>query len=46
MEIFDKIRQVFLRFLAKCLLPWIAMGGRDSPVYRGETPDHNSCIWT
>jgi len=43
MEIFDKIRQV-LRFLVECLSPWIAMGERDIPVQRGETPDHDSCI--
>jgi len=23
---------------------WIAMGGWDGPVQRGETPDHDSCI--
>jgi len=39
-EIFDKIGQV-LRFLIECVSPWIAMGERDDPVQRGETPDHS-----
>jgi len=43
MEIFDKIRQV-LRFLIECLSSWITVGGRNGPVQRGETPDHDSCI--
>ena len=42
-ELFDKIRQV-LRFLVECLSSWIAMGGRDGSVQRGETSDHDSCI--
>jgi len=43
MEIFDKIRQV-LRFLVECLSLWIAMGGRDGFVQRGEMSDHDSYI--
>ena len=44
MEIFDKIRQV-LRLQVDCLLPWIAMGGRDDPVQRGKTSNYDGCIW-
>jgi len=43
MEIFDKNRQI-LRFLVEYLSPWIAMGGRDGPVQRGEMLDHGGCI--
>jgi len=44
MKFLDKIRKV-LRFLAECLLLWIAMGKRDNIVPPGEMPDYDSCNW-